>query len=273
MGFIFLMIIVIGIQCFLFFGKYKLQTQDNLLDNAISLNIQKELDSLERLAHQPKKIYPFNPNYFSDYKAYQLGLSVKEIDRLLLYRSQGKYINSAKEFQKVTKVSDSLLLIIAPYFKFPKWTQQSVTKKKQSLNDLPKTILVKDINKATKQDLLEVYGIGDKRAETILNYRKILGGFSTERQFDEVWGLTPEVLQNLKKHFQVLSKPEIIQINVNTATVNQLKSIVYINFKQAKSIVEYRKEVAEIQNLAELKTISNFPVDKYDLISLYLHAQ
>jgi hypothetical protein len=40
-----------------------------------------------------------------------------EIDRLLAFRKENKYVNSAKEFQNVTKVSDSLLND-GPYFKF-----------------------------------------------------------------------------------------------------------------------------------------------------------
>ena len=65
------------------------------------------------------KIYPFNPNFITDYKGYKLGMNSKEINRLLLYRAQNKWINSAKEFQNVTKVSDSFLHIISLNFKFP----------------------------------------------------------------------------------------------------------------------------------------------------------
>ena len=36
-------------------------------------------------------------------------MSVEEIDRLRAYRKQNKFVNSAEKFQKVTKVSDSLL--------------------------------------------------------------------------------------------------------------------------------------------------------------------
>ena len=58
--------------------------------------------------------YRFNPNFISDFKAYQLGLSVEEADRLFAFRAKGKYANSPKEFQKVTGVNDSLLSLIRP---------------------------------------------------------------------------------------------------------------------------------------------------------------
>lgn len=51
-------------------------------------------------------------------------MSTQEIDRLLAFRKENKYVNSAEEFQQVTKVSDSLLKIISPFFKFPDWIQK-----------------------------------------------------------------------------------------------------------------------------------------------------
>ena len=85
------------------------------------LKFQKEVDSLiaKQQQNSVPKIYPFNPNYITDYKGYALGMSAKEIDRLHAYRVKNKWVNTSKEFQRVTKVSDSLLKRIAPYFKFP----------------------------------------------------------------------------------------------------------------------------------------------------------
>lgn len=267
-GVFLLMIIVVVLQVtLLLFKKY-----NNKVDLVVTQNeiIQKQLDSLFALSKKNKyKLKPFNPNYLSDYKAYQLGMSVQEIDKLIAFRKTEKYVNSVKEFQEVTSVSDSLLNIISPYFKFPSWIHKSKKKKTESKS---LKIIVKDINKATMSDLRIVSGIGEKRAETILKYRKLLQGFSQDNQLDEVWGITPDVLKQLKKEFKVLSKPKIEKLNVNEVTQNQLSKIVYIDYKLARSIIEYRREVAEIQNLAELKIIRDFPKDKFNLISLYLRA-
>lgn len=244
---------------------YKFKRSEKTVDPVL-LSVQEQLDSLS-VSKSNYVIKPFNPNYISDYKAYQLGMSVAEIDRLLLFRKQDKYVNSTKEFGQVTKVSDSLLKTLAPYFKFPKWVSRVKNKKVKN-----KILQVQDINKATVVDLMKVTGIGNKRAGTIVKYRKLLQGFSYNHQIDEVWGIPPEILMELKKEFKVLSKPKIYKINVNTAKASDLAKVIYINYKQAKSIIAYRKEVAEIQNLAELKTISDFPVDNFDLISIYLQA-
>ena len=43
------------------------------------------------MATKKDTIYPFNPNFISDYKGYKLGMSIQEIDRLHQYRAQNKY--------------------------------------------------------------------------------------------------------------------------------------------------------------------------------------
>lgn len=269
-GIFLLVCLVFALQGVIFW--YKFQEKEPYQLDAVTLQLQKELDSLGSIAHQPKKIKLFNPNYLSDYRAYQLGMSVEEIDRLLAYRKQNKYVNSSKEFQNITRVSDSLLNILSPYFKFPDWVQKKSDQTKKSTQIIKKKKPVKDINKATVEELIKIKGIGEKRARTILKYRALLGGFTVDEQIDEVWGIPPDVMVVLKEEFKVLSLPKLKTVDVNSASVQELKNIVYINYKQAKSIVMYRSNVGEIQNLAELKTISDFPQDKYELISLYLHA-
>jgi hypothetical protein len=86
-------------------------------------NYKAEIDSLRNLAlqHKVPKSYPYNPNFISDYKGYVLGMTTEELDRLHAFRKKNKFVNSAKEFQAVTLVSDSLLKIISKDFKFPDW--------------------------------------------------------------------------------------------------------------------------------------------------------
>ncbi|MGY5352780.1 helix-hairpin-helix domain-containing protein [Wenyingzhuangia sp. IMCC45533] len=267
-GIICLVLLILLAQSFIFFVDFdKSEHQQTIL----LPEIQQKIDSLSKITdYKKRKVKPFNPNYLSDYKAYQLGLSVAQINRLFEYRKTGKYINSAKDFKEVTNVSDSLLRYLTPSFKFPKrvFPQKLVHQKK-----IEERIIVKDINKANQNDLIRIRGIGVKRAQSIVKYRKLLGGYSFDNQLDEVWGIPANVLIELKKRYKVISKPILKKVNVNKATVNELNKVVYINYKQAQSIIDYRNEVAEIQNLAELKSISNFPVDKFDLISLYLQAQ
>ena len=50
-------------------------------------------------------------------------------------------------------------------------------------------------------DLKKVRGIGDKLANRIIKYRKILGGFYTEGQLYDVYGLDSNTVVSLAKRF------------------------------------------------------------------------
>jgi DNA uptake protein ComE-like DNA-binding protein len=246
------------------------------LENEKWLSVQTEIDVLkkEKQNYVPK-IYPFNPNFISDYKGYKLGMSVREIDRLLAFRKQNKYVNSAEEFQNVTQISDSLLKNIAPYFKFPDWVKNkkqfsSFQKEDYSVFAKKEKIVVIDINKATAEDLIKIYGIGEAIAERILKQKESLGGFVAMEQLSEVWGLSPEVIGNLNKHFKVFVVPNFKKIDINNASIKELAQFPYFKYGLAKQIVTYRSMNGDIHTIEDLTKIKGFPVDKAKIISLYL---
>ena len=117
-------LILLGIIIILQFLYHNINFRDTGLVsfNQAKISVfQHQIDSLKLASTEDRKfkIYPFNPNFISDYKGYQLGMKTKEIDRLLSYRKKRLFVNTAKEFQTITKVSDSLLQKISSYFKFP----------------------------------------------------------------------------------------------------------------------------------------------------------
>ena len=273
-GIFFLAILIIILQLIYFFVDFTEEDKTNLNSDEV-IRFQQEIDSLkanELVTKQPK-IFPFNPSFITDFKGYQLGMSTEEIDRLLTHRANGNYINSVKEFQQVTKISDSLLNAISPNFKFPDWVTHK-TNKKITAVDQVKTFTSKvGINTATAEEFSIVNGIGLVLGKRIVNYRNKLGGFSLNEQLYEVYGLDSIVADKVLESFVVVKKPTIKKINVNGATFKEVLSIIYIDYQLTKKIFDYRDEVAEIQSLEELKKIDGFPLEKFDRIALYLQAK
>ena len=243
------------------------------------LSLQSQVDAMKKDAKvESTKMYLFNPNFITDYKGYKLGMSITEIDRLLAFRKENKYVNSAKEFQNVTKVSDSLLKVMAPYFKFPDWVNNK--KDNTKFKEYPayqneafakkEKIVIIDINQATKEDLVKIYGIGAAISVRILKQKELLGGFVSMDQMKEVWGLSPEVIENLNAHFKVLTLPRFKKIEINNASLKELSQFHYFRYAMAKEIVTYRSMNGNINNIEDLTKIKGFPVDKANLIGLYL---
>ncbi len=231
-----------------------------------------KLDSLKAANSKITRdtIYPFNPNYITDYKGYQLGMSVPEIDRLLKYRAGGKWINSAEDFKQVTGVSDSLLNVLELHFRFPAWTQNTRPVKAKEQPVQKAAVVVADLNMASAEDLRKVNGIGEVLSERIIKYRYKIGGYLDVIQLKDVYGLTPEVIQNITELFRVQSKPEITVRNLNEIGISQLSEIPYFDYEMARQIISYRKLHEGIKSFEELSGINGFPSDKIDRIKLYL---
>ncbi len=243
------------------------------------LALQQEIDSLKNNANNEDgyKLYPFNPNFITDFKGYKLGMSVEQIDRLFKYRKSGKFVNSAREFQNVTKIPDSVLAKISPYFKFPDWVNsRSVSQRNYDKNNfrpfekMDEKIIQKDLNTATKEDLIKIYGIGDGISERILKFKESLGGFVTMEQINDVWGLSPEVIAELNKHFKISNLPNTTKIDINNASTKELSKFPYFKFSLSREIVTYRSMNGEIKSIEDLTKIKGFPVEKVKIIALYL---
>ena len=274
-GLLILLVLIVVLQTVYFFVDFSLPIKNNPKKDTW-LSVQSEIDSLKEQARfSGSRLYPFNPNYISDYKGYKLGMSVQEIDRLLAYRKQNKFVNSAEEFQKVTKVSDSLISRIAPYFKFPDWVNEkrkssSISSYRNPVFTTSEKLVVLDINTASLEDLVKVYGIGEVIAQRILSYRESLGSFVVMEQLNEVWGLSPEVLVNLNKRFKVKSQLGIKKVNINNASIKELAQFPYFKYALAKQIVIYRSMNGPIVETTDLTKIKGMPNDKIKIIALYL---
>ena len=269
--FIFLTAVLV-FQVLYYYIDFKPKEKDSAVRESEWLAVQLSKDSLARYSRKSKfELRPFNPNFITDFTGYKLGMTVSEIDRLLAYRKTNKFVNSAEEFQEVTKVSDSLLRCLSPYFKFPEW----VSKKhyaKSKFYGAPKEKLrdVIDINEATAEDLKKIYGIGDGLSSRILKEREKFKGFVSMEQLNHIWGLSAEVVALLNESFEVKTAPVINRVKINKATINELMELPYIKYPIARNIVAYRSMNGPFKNFEDLTKISGFPVDRIKIIALYL---
>lgn len=271
-----LLVFIIILQLIYYWVDYPVQNSFSQTEFA---DFQYKMDSIKRhKTENSSKIYPFNPNFITDYRAYQLGIPYQALQRFYDFRKQGKYINSGKEFQSITLISDSLLGAIAPYFKFPSWSaNKSIPKKQNTENQInTKNIVPKtktDINTASVEDLKKIYGIGEVLADRIVKYREYIHGFSLREQLSEVYGLKNEVVERVWEKFEIKTLPKIVKIDINTANKSDLIKLPYINYKDAEQIILYRSQVETIKDLDELLQINTFDEAKINKIKLYLYAQ
>lgn len=248
---------------------------------------QQGLDALKAKTDSAShKVYPFNPNFISDYKAYTLGLTTAQADKIKAFRKQGQWIHSAADFKAVTGVSDSLLAVLSPYFKFPDWVKNKSAfaykdaapdeaksdRKESAFAAKPAVITKADINSATEEQLEKAYGIGPAFARKIIKKRTDLGAFVSMEQMAEFTEFSPEAVADLKKRFAIMGSPQVNRINVNTASLAQLARFPYFNRDIAKGIITRRSMDGRISNFDELLEIKPEILGKLKIIDLYLEC-
>ena len=237
------MLIIFLLQIFILFQD-KIFPPPKFPDEEVPEYLLHQYDSLKTLALQQKKkkIYPFNPNYLTDYRGYFLGMSVEEIDRVLAYRKQGKYFQNKREFKQISGISDSLYVVLEPYINIPVY-------KKYNYPEKPATVSTTDINKATAEDLRTIYGIGEVLSKRIIKYRNAIGGFTGKEQLNKVYGLEPEVVQRVWKKFKITGLPPSVtkqpeqKLPINSATAEDLKKVYGIGDKLSRRIINYRDKL------------------------------
>jgi DNA uptake protein ComE-like DNA-binding protein len=240
---------------------------------------QNGIDSLKEVTQEnATKIYPFNPNFISDYKGYKFGMTVEQIDKLHNLRKQNKYVNSNAEFQKLTGVSNEWMKKYAPYFKFPDWVtnkssnkyQSNFDNKYQKFEKKEIKIIIQDINTANQEELEKAYMIGEKLALKIIAEREKFGGFSDMEQLNFIWGISPDAIEDLNKRFEIKSSENLKKIKINELPIKELQKFPYFNYTIAKNIVTYRSMNGEIKNIEDLTNVKQFPVEKLKIIAVYL---
>lgn len=270
-GILFLMLLLLSVQLILYFSNF---ADLEYIDANEFAHMEAKIDSLEKLNSKisKPKTHTFNPNYLSDFKAYSIGLSIDQTDRLFAFRQEGGFVNSAADFQKVTGVSDSLLVLISPLFKFPRWLSQN-TKEVKPESRKKTRLESKDLNQVSLEELTLIKGVNSKLARRILSYKNFLKAYSLNEQLYEVYYLDKKTADRILQNYHVMHSPDIPKLDINNATFKQLLAVPYIDYELTKKIINYRDENLMFHDLEEMKKIDSFPLDRFDRIALYLTAE
>jgi len=275
-GILFLLATCIGLLYLRFFVSFSEKNTFDVSSSEIK-QLQATIDSLRLTELNAKaiKIYPFNPNFITDYKAYTLGMTPEAYDKLKAFREDGKWVNSIADFKRVTQVPDSVLNAISPFFKFPEWVSRPKPKKRKWKDDTRELSFAekRDLNEATSDELQEIHGIGNALSTRIVTLREKLGGFSDDRQLYATWGLKEEVIERLLLRFTVKKPVSLPKMNINSSSASDLATLPGISFETGKRMWEFVRVREGLTDLSELLKIDDITPRTLRVIELYLYAE
>ena len=242
----FILLFLIFFYQFSYLLKQESKTDFSSFEKALS-----ELQYKQELVIEKQKdsLFYFNPNTLSDEGWLALGLSSKRINTLRNFQKTGATFKTKEDLKKCFSITDEFYKRIKEFVLIPEIKNSGTTSIK------PKTTLqLVEINKADSLQLITINGVGPFYAKQILKYRKQLGGFISYNQITEIWGLENLEFEKFKQKTSVDTLC-ISKININTVELNQLRLHPYLNYKQAKMIVNYRKQHGSFKQVKDIRKI------------------
>ncbi len=212
----------------------------------------------------------FNPNDMTEEKWQELGLSNYQIKIIKNYLAKGGKFYKKEDFKKMYSITDAEYNVLEPYINIP--ANNDTANHKKTYEKVIKPLYTVNINRCDTFDLDEIKGIGPAYARRIFKYGERLGGYVKKEQLMEVFGLDSVKYNEIKASI-IIDTLGLKRININTATIQDLKKHPYFDYYIAKSLVTYRMKNGNYKQVKDIKKAPLIYDDFYNKIFPYLKVE
>lgn len=226
--------------------------------------------------------FPFDPNTADSTQLLRLGLQPWQVRNIYKYRAKGGIYRQKEDFAKLYGLTVKQYRELEPYIRISsdyqpaailvetRGSRDSRYSRDTRDSSLRYPVKIKEnehvvLNTADTTQLRTVPGIGTYYAKEIVRHGQWLGGYVSVDQLDEIEGFP----QESKKYF-VIQGASPKKLNVNKLDLQQLRKHPYINYYQAKTILDYRRLHGKITSLDDLRLSKDFPPEAIRRLEPYV---
>jgi competence protein ComEA len=217
------------------------------------------------------ELFYFDPNTISTNDWKRLGLRDKTIATIQNYLSKGGHFYKPEDIGKIWGLYPDEVERLLPYI-----TIKEVQKENKAYStsfyekkEYKKERSTVNINTGDTAAFIALPGIGSKLANRIVNYRNKLGGFYKVEQVAETFGLPDSTFQIIKDRLSI-DTAAIHRLNINNASLDDLKQHPYIRYQLANAIVQYRTQHGSFLKKEDIKKIMLVTDEMYAKLVPYL---
>ena len=233
------------------------------------------------------ELFVFDPNTADSTAFLRLGLQRWMIRNIYKYRAAGGVYRTKEDFARIYGLTKKQYEALAPYISIsddyrpasefyhadysgstPSYGERGSSAIPRDTTQYPYKLKSGEsipLNTADTTTLKKVPGIGSAFARAIVRRRDRLGGFYSREQLLEIDGFPADALPYMKVDASSLRK-----ISVNSLTYSQLRQHPYINFYQARDILDYRRLNGKVKSLSDLRLLKSFSPDDLKRLKPYL---
>ncbi|HEY5771354.1 MAG TPA: helix-hairpin-helix domain-containing protein [Chitinophagaceae bacterium] len=246
-------------------------------ENANAFQYDKRKSNYNEQIITKGELFYFDPNTISTSEWKRLGLRDKTIKTIENYLNKGGHFYKSGDLQKIYGLHDDEYERLKPYIKIESGPSKSndgyVSPKSKDETQPAKTYVARysiiDVNTADTTAFISLPGIGSRLAARIVTFREKLGGFYSVEQIRETYGLPDSTFQTIKQYLK-LDNPSVKKININTATIDEMKAHPYIKYSLANPIVAFRNEHGSFSKIEDIKKVMAVTDEVYKKIAPYL---
>jgi DNA uptake protein ComE-like DNA-binding protein len=224
-----------------------------------------------------QEVFFFDPNTASIADWIRLGVKPRTAETIQKYIAKGGKFYKPEDIKKIYGISQKDVERLIPYVsikevkkEYTSYEQKEYTDKKSfSKNSVNQKT---DINEADTSAFIALPGIGSKLAKRIISYREKLGGFYSVDQISETYFLPDSTFQKIK-YYLIADSKAIKKININLATIEEMKLHPYIKYNIANAIFQYRRQHGNYNSVEEIRKIMTVTDDFYEKVFPYLSVE
>ncbi|MEO6549164.1 MAG: helix-hairpin-helix domain-containing protein [Ferruginibacter sp.] len=226
--------------------------------------------------YEPNQIFKgemfyFDPNLASASDWKRLGIRDKTVATIQNYLSKGGKFYKKEDIGKIWGLHQDEIQRLIPYVQIHTTSPAGfATEKPNEKKEYKKTAArAVDINTADTAAFITLPGIGSKLSQRIINFRDKLGGFYKIEQVGETFGLADSAFQKIKP-LLIFGNYALRQININSASEDELKAHPYLRYALARAIVQYRSQHGNYSDLTDIKKIMVITEEVFNKVAPYL---
>ncbi|HRO48150.1 helix-hairpin-helix domain-containing protein [Agriterribacter sp.] len=219
-------------------------------------------------------LFYFDPNTLTPAGWQRLGISGRTIQTIQNFTAKGGRFYKAEDMGKIYGLRKQDYERLLPYVHIA--VKEAEHKKERSAEAVSYTrakynVHVIPVNTADTTAFIALPGIGSKLANRIINFREKLGGFYTVEQIREVYGVSDSIFQQIRPYLEC-DASAIKRININTASINELKAHPYVKYQVGNAVIQYRLQHGRFQNMDDLKQVHVMSDDLLQKLEPYIKA-
>lgn len=229
------------------------------------------LTNQEKIAYEtwekPEEYFYFDPNLITKNELKILGFTQKQITTLLNYRKSGGQFFEKEDLLKIYGLKQEQYKLLEPYIRLESRETKTLGNKIKSHTEGKIEII--DLNVATVDDLTKLKGIGETYADRIIKFRNLLGGYYTEDQLLEVYGLDSVRFIAIKNYVKA-DTFYIKKISLNKSDYKYLIRHPYLNKYQTESILKFRELMGNFTQIEQIYLNKLLTKEEYLKLKPYL---